>query len=88
MSDKTKTIPFPEKPDKSLHDTIQKQIQEEYDNVTYDRDRANRHGAILLGLIEDNRSEFDRRRDEAEYLKEQDRINQLIEDVLNMLGKE
>ena len=52
MSDKTKTIPFPEKPDKSLHDTIQKQIQEEYDNVPYDRDRANRHGAILLGLIE------------------------------------
>lgn len=84
MSDKTKTIPFPEKPDRTLDEIV----QEKYNNVPYDRERADRHGAILLGIIEDNRSEFDRRRDEAEYLKEQDIMNQLIEDVLNKLGKE
>lgn len=82
MSERAKIVKFP---DVSVSHT---NMFTEKTEMPYDSDRADRQGAILLGIIEDNRSEFDRRRDEAEYLKEQEYIDELITSVLSTLEKE
>lgn len=47
-----------------------------------DMDRVTRNAAINLGLVQDTRSEFDRRRDEAEYRKEIAEMDDICQNLL------